>query len=245
MPNFAIPDLQELYSRPYDAADFAWREIGAIDKASNIFAMVEPFRDEITDVLEVGCGTGVVLQKLAERGLGRLLTGIEIAEERVASTVADRAILIVPYDGKTIPFPDASFDLVYATHVLEHVTNPRGFLLELRRVARRFVYVEVPCESTALASHGRMQPTLNIGHINAYSPMSFALQLETSGLSIRRQAIFDSSLAVHAFAGNRLKAAVKMAIRRSLLALGGKLAAGVFSYHCGALCEKGQLLNIA
>ena len=42
------------------------------------------------------------------------------------------------YDGVTIPYADSAFELVYSTHVLEHVADERQFLQELRRVANRF-----------------------------------------------------------------------------------------------------------
>ena len=40
------------------------------------------------------------------------------------------------YDGKHIPFPDASFDHVLCVEVLEHVDDPRGFVREVARVLR-------------------------------------------------------------------------------------------------------------
>jgi SAM-dependent methyltransferase len=41
------------------------------------------------------------------------------------------------YDGHTFPFPDESFDTVFASQVFEHVFNPDEFLGEARRVLRR------------------------------------------------------------------------------------------------------------
>lgn len=37
-------------------------------------------------------------------------------------------------DLQSLPFPDASYDLVYASHVLEHVKDDRAALKEIRRV---------------------------------------------------------------------------------------------------------------
>jgi SAM-dependent methyltransferase len=40
------------------------------------------------------------------------------------------------YDGRTMPFPDASFDVSLCNQVLEHVFEPTAFLAEIRRVLR-------------------------------------------------------------------------------------------------------------
>jgi ubiquinone/menaquinone biosynthesis C-methylase UbiE len=45
-----------------------------------------------------------------------------------------------------LPFPDASFDTVICTHVLEHILDLRGMVSELRRVCRRRLIIVVPRE---------------------------------------------------------------------------------------------------
>ncbi|RYD96879.1 MAG: methyltransferase domain-containing protein [Sphingobacteriales bacterium] len=40
------------------------------------------------------------------------------------------------YDGKTLPFPDASFDSIFSSEVLEHVFNPAEILPEIYRVLK-------------------------------------------------------------------------------------------------------------
>jgi SAM-dependent methyltransferase len=238
MKNFRPPNLAELYSRPYTDDALAWREIGARDKVANLLALVEPVRDQIDRVLEVGCGTGAVLAKLSER-LGRELVGIDIGA-RDDRTPAPN-VRLQSYDGSHIPFPDASFDLVYATHVLEHVLDERGFLHELRRVTRRFVYIEVPCELHARTTRAELQRSLDIGHINAYTPESFALTLETSGLRVVRFEVFDRSYAVHRFHRSAPRAVAMTLVRRALLRASPVLASRVFTYHASALCEPGEL----
>jgi SAM-dependent methyltransferase len=44
---------------------------------------------------------------------------------------------VTPFDGRRIPFPDESFDLVYSSSVLEHVTDADALQAEIRRVLRR------------------------------------------------------------------------------------------------------------
>jgi SAM-dependent methyltransferase len=240
---FRCPDLQELYSRKYDDKMTHWRAICAIDKASNIAFMLAGMSSSIEHVLEVGCGTGAVLEELAARKVGTSFTGIEIGTERTHNQQRDD-LHIHAYDGHKIPYDDRSFDLVYATHVLEHVTDERGFLCELRRVSRRFVYIEVPCELHLRTTRRALQQSLDIGHINAYTPESFALQLETSGLIVKNLKLFDQPYSIHRFHSPVWQAIVKTVTRKGLLSLNQSIASRIFTYHCGALCEQAPLLSI-
>lgn len=240
---FRCPDLKELYSRKYDDRTTQWRAICAIEKAGNVESMVADKRGSIEHVLDVGCGTGAVLEQLAAKKIGICFTGIEIGTER-SQHQGSKDFQIRGYDGQKIPYGDKSFDLVYATHVLEHVTDERGFLSELRRVSRRFVYVEVPCELHLRSSRRLLQQSLDIGHINFYTPASFALQLETSGLIVKDFKVFDHPYAIHRFSSPAWRAILKSAARRGLLSLSKSMASRMFTYHCGALCEPGPLLSI-
>jgi hypothetical protein len=50
-------------------------------------------------------------------------------------------------DGRSLPFADASFDVVHSSAVLEHVgnaENQHGFITELARVASRAVFLTTP-----------------------------------------------------------------------------------------------------
>ena len=140
------------------------------------------------------------------------------------------------YDGEHIPFTDGSIDFVYASHVVEHVLNPRGFIKEISRVAKRFIYLEVPCELHLRTKHSDMQTTLNIGHINSYSPESFSMLCQTAGVTIIESRLFDHSPEVHAFDSSFTRAQVKMKIRRALLSANPILASRIFTYHFGVLC---------
>jgi SAM-dependent methyltransferase len=233
LKGFRPPNLDRLYREPSSPQRRAWRRLGARDKVRNLLELVAPYRDQIASLLEVGCGTGAVLDELAHV-LGTEHVGLDIGEP-VRST---NAVRFARYDGVTIPFDDRAFDLVYATHVVEHVRDQRGFLLELRRVARRYVYVEVPCELHLRTTQSALQASLDIGHINAYTPESFALLLATSGLGVQRLEVFDHSYAMHRFHAPAITALAKTALRRALLRVHRGLATRVFTYHVGALCER-------
>jgi ubiquinone/menaquinone biosynthesis C-methylase UbiE len=248
MHNFIAPDLERLYSESYDERMVQWRLLGAEDKTRNIKTITAGIGRSITSVLEVGCGTGAVLRNLAACNFASQFVGIEIGDSNRAqpknTETSGENIYTHGYDGKHIPYEDKSFDFVYATHVLEHVTDERGFLHEMERVTRRYVYVEVPCELHMRTNFRALQETLSIGHINSYTPESFALTLETSGLTIRQLKTFDHSYAVQRFNSSAPRALLTTTLRRTLLVASPTLASRVFTFHCGALCEKGQRLHL-
>jgi len=242
VPNFRPPRLAELYAQRWTADTFRWRALGARDKVRNIERVVAPVQRRIHRVLEVGCGTGVVLNALS-RTLGTELVGIDVSDENGhREPPASPAVRFEIYDGAHVPFDDCSFDLVYATHVLEHVLDEREFLHELRRVARGYIYVEVPCELHVRTSIRMLQQSLEIGHVNAYTPESLALTLETSGLEVLTLQVFDHSYALHRFHMSPVKALAKTALRRSLLSLSEHVATRVFTYHAAALCQRAPLI---
>ena len=231
---FSPPKFNQHYEGAYSAEAVEWRRLCALDKASNIRSLLGP--EHVESVLEIGCGTGAVLSEVRNRGIGSLHQGIDLADPNKHVDPSARDLSLLEYDGETFPFPNNSFDLVYASHVVEHVLNPRGFLSEIRRVAKRLIYLEVPCELHARTTHSDMQTTLNIGHINSYSPESFTMLCQTSGLRIINSQLFDHSLGVHAFRASAMKAKLKMTIRTALLSANPIFASRIFTYHFGVLC---------
>jgi SAM-dependent methyltransferase len=82
-------------------------------------------------VLDIGCATGALLVNLRDRGWA--CTGVEISP---SSCYAHRERGL---DVRSLPleenhFPDNAFDLVLASHLIEHLNNPAGFIEEVYRI---------------------------------------------------------------------------------------------------------------
>jgi SAM-dependent methyltransferase len=90
-------------------------------------------------VLEVGCGAGVDLARFA-RG-GALVSGVDLAASAIELARANfeqqglRGDFQVA-DGERLPFPDDSFDLVYAHGVVQYTADPKRLVDECRRVLK-------------------------------------------------------------------------------------------------------------
>jgi ubiquinone/menaquinone biosynthesis C-methylase UbiE len=91
-------------------------------------------------VLEVGCGTGAVVRLLAGwPNVGEVI-GVDPSPGLLAKARALSAHLptvsFQEADGKALPFPAASFDVVVLHTVLTHVPDPEKLLAEVFRVVR-------------------------------------------------------------------------------------------------------------
>ena len=88
-------------------------------------------------VLEVGCGAGVDLVRFA-RG-GAEVTGVDLAASAIDLARANFAqqglhARLEVADGEHLPFPDNSFDFVFAHGVVQYTADPRRLVEECRRV---------------------------------------------------------------------------------------------------------------
>ena len=89
---------------------------------------------ENRDVLEVGCGTGLVLQRIAQ--FARRAEGVDLSE-RMLDRARARGLGVRKADATALPFDDASFDVTCALKVLPHVEQVQKALGEMARVTRR------------------------------------------------------------------------------------------------------------
>lgn len=101
---------------------------------------VKPGRN--TAVLDVGCGLGGAARYLAKE-FGCRVTGLDLSAEycRVATTLTRRLgldALVTFRQGNAldIPFPDASFDLVWTQHAAMNIADKAGLYAEMWRVLK-------------------------------------------------------------------------------------------------------------
>jgi len=84
--------------------------------------------------LDVGCGAGLLCEPLAR--LGASVTGIDAAPENIAAAEihAAQSGLAIDYRAGGVEGLDGRFDLVTSLEVIEHVSDPAGFVRGLARV---------------------------------------------------------------------------------------------------------------
>jgi 2-polyprenyl-3-methyl-5-hydroxy-6-metoxy-1,4-benzoquinol methylase len=87
-------------------------------------------------VLDVGCGEGRFTAALLDAGAD--VMGVDVAEEplrRARTTHPELDLRVIPAQGPW-PLADASFDVVWAGEIIEHVADTAAWLAQARRVLR-------------------------------------------------------------------------------------------------------------
>jgi len=89
-------------------------------------------------VLDVGCGTGLLFPQIAEDA--DLLVGLDFSSNilRQARKRAKQhsSVAILRADADFLPFPDKTFNVVFAITLLQNMPDPLRGLYEIKRVAQ-------------------------------------------------------------------------------------------------------------
>ena len=95
------------------------------------------------DLLDVGCGPATITADLAECVAPGRVVALDAAAdalEAARATLSERGLSeqveLSCGDVMALPFEDGSFDVVHAHQVLQHLADPVGALVEMRRLTR-------------------------------------------------------------------------------------------------------------
>ena len=152
-------------------------------------------KDDFEDLLDVGCGTGPMIELLASEFPDRRYTGLDLTPRMVE--VADAKGIgnarFVVGDAEDLPFDDASFDAIICANSFHHYPNPRAFFGEASRVLRPGGRLVLRDYTTAapivwLMNHVEMPLANLIGHgdVRAYTLDEVRALCEGSGLSCEK-----------------------------------------------------------
>jgi 2-polyprenyl-3-methyl-5-hydroxy-6-metoxy-1,4-benzoquinol methylase len=88
--------------------------------------------DQDRKFLDVGCATGMLLEYMRDRGWN--VQGVELCRESAEHGIRTKQIDIFIGTLEQAGFPDCSFPVIHFSHLIEHVPDPKVFLLEVRRI---------------------------------------------------------------------------------------------------------------
>lgn len=119
----------DAFSRTYDEGrDRGYHKL-IDDQAAAIVRRVAEGRS----VLEVGCGTGLVMERVAR--FAARVRGIDVSPGMLARA-RERGLDVQEGSATALPFADGELDVVYSFKVLAHVEPVEDALAEMARVTR-------------------------------------------------------------------------------------------------------------
>jgi ubiquinone/menaquinone biosynthesis C-methylase UbiE len=133
--------------------------------------------------LEVGCGEGVIADKLSQRW--PTVVGLDLPDSGLRR---DWKSYSAPHflhaDADHLPFGDNEFEVVVSVEVLEHLKDPERGLREIARVGSKHIVLSVPREPIFRSCNlftGRYVKDLGNtpGHLNHWSTRSFVKFVST------------------------------------------------------------------
>jgi SAM-dependent methyltransferase len=141
-------------------------------------------------ILDVGCGTGVNAAYFAKAGhhvVGVDLSPVAIEQYRARGFEGH----VCDIESAPLPFAAGSFDLVYASEVIEHCADTQAFLGELNRVLRTGGELLLSTPNSAFWPY-RILGVLGYtatdvqhpGHVRFFSRKGLAAAIEKSGFKI-------------------------------------------------------------
>lgn len=126
---------KEFYAEYFQIEDKHWWFIGRREIFLRLIRRHLPARRDGVprQILDVGCGTGTMLQYLARFGQAQ---GVDTDAGAIAFC-RERGVTQVRQVGDPpLPFAAGTFDLITALDVIEHIDDDRGMLRELYRITR-------------------------------------------------------------------------------------------------------------
>lgn len=185
----------------YDVKYFEKRDLLIPHLAQTIKNLM--IEHKLKNVLDVGCGTGRLVQFLNKSGFEAFGCDISQKALKVAKTINKKGT-IVRSSADKLPYVDNSYDLVTAISVIEHLKPNQAvkFIKEAKRVLKPsgFIFLITPNFSAPLRFvqgknwFGYQDPT----HVNFYTPKKLAKLAKSHGFKnirfhfkLRYQSSFD------------------------------------------------------
>ena len=155
-------------------------------KVANCLTLIAPTGTVFARALVVGCGSGEEARDLSTR-FNCDVDGIDLWDDNFEVMDNNRVRLHV-MDAAHMSFPDATFDLLYSFHALEHIEELDAALREMRRVLKpnAVVFIGTPNKSRAL------------GYVGSATTLKMKLIWNLQDLNMRVRGRWENKYGAHA-----------------------------------------------
>jgi cyclopropane fatty-acyl-phospholipid synthase-like methyltransferase len=184
----------------YAANNPGWHEKDAPWKARQVLSLLSDRSLRPESIVDIGCGTGGVLDVIARELSGARLVGYDPSPQALGMVRRSDRVEIRAGTAKDV---HEHYDLLLSLDVFEHVEDYIGFLRSLRPIADLFIF-HIPLDASA-QSVMREKPLLSarstVGHLHYFTRGTALATLESAGFQIAD----DRLLFPHDLPGRQVK----------------------------------------
>ena len=167
----------------YASKNPGWHESHAPWKAAQVLSMLGDRNFRPDSIVDIGCGTGGVLEVIAGALNGTRLVGYDPSSQAIGMVArSDRVDLRVG----TQKDVHEHYDLLLSLDVFEHVEDYIGFLRSLRPIADWFIF-HIPLDVSAqsvIRERSLLAARATVGHLHYFTRRTALASLETAGFQI-------------------------------------------------------------
>lgn len=181
--------------------DYVREEEGRRQQARMILAAIERHKKR-GRLLDIGCGPGFILDEAQRRGWS--VDGID--PSRWAREYCQKKFGILIYQGyvNNAPFDDKSFDAIIMSDAIEHVSDPKGALKNVRRMMKNdgVLYLSTPDIDSFLSKLLRARWWgINKYHLFYFTRNTMQKMLESAGLKPIKYLSYPRIFSFHYWSG--------------------------------------------
>jgi SAM-dependent methyltransferase len=185
---FQSPCMDEAEAAAFYATEYRLLNEGSIDptarnmsvqraRAESLAAFTHPFIHQLVNHLDIGCSIGILLKRF-EKTYRCQPVGIEPGDAHRMDALKEGLTVCATLEELEL-VSKARFDLISMSHILEHLSDPVGYLTHLREcllVPNGWLLLEVP----NLYAHDSFE----LAHLYSFSPHTLHEVLRRSGFAI-------------------------------------------------------------
>ena len=137
--------------------------------------------------LDIGCATGLLLSELRNRGWR--VEGVEICTPSAEFGRLERGLTIHTVPVEQAELSDQSFDVVHASHLIEHLTQPAALVAEAARIlvpGGRLILTTPNSGGLQARLLGERWRSLIPDHVYLFSRASLRRLLDENGFEVER-----------------------------------------------------------
>jgi hypothetical protein len=189
-PNYIDDDLIENYYK--NISKYEGNKVGEVEVEKKLMSQrqydfIKSSGADYTTILEIGASTGFNLSTFKSNN--KKVFGVEPSGNNkiTAKKLYDIDLFDGMYDDFYKKYSSNKYDLIFMSHVLEHIHNPTDFIKKITNQNKKYIYIEVP--SFEIQIESEPYGSFFYEHVNHFTSNSLSYLMGLHGFTSIKMSI--------------------------------------------------------